>query len=84
MPYLVSRYFGLKSLGEIYGLIFASFTLGIATGPYLMGLGFDTAHSYAVPLTALVCVMGLVILGTLTLPRYPMLKHSPVTAKQGM
>jgi MFS family permease len=76
MPYLVSRYFGLKSLGEIYGLIFASFTLGIATGPYLMGLGFDAAHSYIVPLTALVCVMGLVILGALTLPRYAMLKHS--------
>ena len=80
MPYLASRYFGLKSLGEIYGLIFASFTLGIATGPYLMGLGFDAAHSYTVPLTALVCVMGLAIVGTLTLPRYPMPKPSHLSA----
>jgi MFS family permease len=72
MPYLVSRYFGLGSLGEIYGLIFASFTLGIATGPYLMGAGFDATRSYTLPLNALVCVMCLAVVGTLTLPRYPL------------
>jgi MFS family permease len=71
MPYLVSRYFGLRSLGEIYGLIFASFTLGIAAGPYIMGAGFDATHSYTLPLSALIGVMVVVIAGTITLPRYP-------------
>ncbi len=71
MPYLVSRYFGLGSFGEIYGLVFASFTLGIATVPYLMGAGFDATRSYTVPLSALVGLMTLVIAGTLALPRYP-------------
>jgi MFS family permease len=77
MPYLVSRYFGLRSLGEIYGLIFASFTLGIAIGPYLMGAGFDASRSYTLPLTALVCVMALAVVGTLTLPRYPLTTLRP-------
>lgn len=44
--YLVSRYFGLRRYGEIYGYIFAIFTVGSGLGPYLMGLSFDQAHSY--------------------------------------
>lgn len=71
MPYLVSRYFGLRSLGEIYGLIFASFTFGMATGPYLMGAGFDATRSYTQPLSALIAVMAVTIVGALTLPRFP-------------
>jgi predicted MFS family arabinose efflux permease len=44
--YLVSRYFGLRHYGEIYGYIFAIFTVGSGLGPYLMGLSFDKTHSY--------------------------------------
>ena len=34
--YLVSRYFGLRRYGEIYGYIFAIFTIGSGVGPYLI------------------------------------------------
>jgi MFS family permease len=44
--YLVGRYFGLRRYGEIYGYIFAIFTVGSGLGPYLMGLSFDKTHSY--------------------------------------
>jgi predicted MFS family arabinose efflux permease len=48
--YLVGRYFGLRHYGEIYGYIFAIFTIGSGVGPYLMGLSFDRTHSYNIGL----------------------------------
>jgi MFS family permease len=46
IAYLVSRYFGLRAFGEIYGYAFAAFLLAAALGPFLMGLGFDHTGSY--------------------------------------
>ena len=50
IAFLTSRYFGLRSFGEIYGYLFASFTLAGALGPVLMGVGFDRWGSYRAPL----------------------------------
>ncbi len=50
IAYLTSRYFGLRSFGEIYGYLFATFTLAGALGPVLMGFGFDHLGSYRAPL----------------------------------
>ncbi len=50
IAYLTSRYFGLRSFGEIYGYLFATFTLAGALGPVLMGVGFDHLGSYRAPL----------------------------------
>jgi predicted MFS family arabinose efflux permease len=58
VPYLVSRYFGLRAFGKIYSYIFITIPLGGAVGPLLVGLGFDSSGSYTVPLA--VCSMGLV------------------------
>jgi MFS family permease len=46
IAYLVSRYFGLRAFGEVYGYAFASYVLAGAFGPWLMGLGFDRSGSY--------------------------------------
>ena len=46
MGFLISRYFGLKSFGAIYGVLFAAFTVGVAIGPAAMGITFDRVHSY--------------------------------------
>lgn len=35
--YLVSRYFGMKRFGQIYGYIFAAFGVGASAGPFLAG-----------------------------------------------
>jgi MFS family permease len=53
IAYLVSRYFGLRSFGEIYGAAFAAFLLAGALGPLAMGAGFDLTGSYQAPLAAL-------------------------------
>jgi MFS family permease len=46
MPYVVSRYFGLRAFGEIYGCIVTAWGLGGMSGPFLMGAGFDATGSY--------------------------------------
>lgn len=47
VPYFVSRYFGLRSFGQVYGYLFAIFMIGVGVGPLLMGFSFDHWHSYA-------------------------------------
>ena len=46
MAYMVSRYFGMRSFGEIYGWCLTIYTLGAIIGPMVMAAGFDTTHSY--------------------------------------
>jgi cyanate permease len=50
MAYGVSRYFGLRAFGEIYGYAFAAFGLGAVAGPLLMGMSFDATGSYRLAL----------------------------------
>lgn len=50
IPFLVSRYFGLRSFGEIYSYLFITVPLGGALGPVLMGAGFDRTGSYSLVL----------------------------------
>jgi cyanate permease len=50
IAYLTSRYFALRSFGEIYGYHFSAFTFSGARGPLLMAVGFDRAGSYRLPL----------------------------------
>jgi MFS family permease len=46
MAFLLSRYFGLKAYGKIYGVMFAVFNIGTGLGPALSGVSFDRFHSY--------------------------------------
>lgn len=46
LGFFVSRYFGRRSFGTLYGLIFAVFALGIGLGPAFLGFGFDHFRSY--------------------------------------
>jgi MFS family permease len=68
--YLVGRYFGLKSYGQIFGAIYGMFMVGIAAGPYLFGLAFDHFGNYKIPFT--IAGLGLVLLCILLvlLPRF--------------
>jgi len=50
--FMTSRYFGLRAFGQIYGCLFAIFTLGTGLGPVLMAVSFDATESYNVTLMA--------------------------------
>lgn len=68
MGYLVSRYFGLKAFGAIFGWIFGALMVGSAIGPLLLGAGHDMFGSYAPSLVW--CAVGLVA-GTVILASLP-------------
>jgi len=75
MAFFISRYFGLKSYGKIYGLMFILFNFGTGGGPALSGRAYDMFHSYSqifilyeVAL-AVTCVL-LVSLGEYTYPAH--------------
>jgi MFS family permease len=45
-PYLLSRYFGLPSLGTLYGIVWTAVGCAGAVGPVLVARGFDATGSY--------------------------------------
>ena len=47
--YLIGRYFGLRNYGQIFGLVYAMFMVGIALGPFLFGVAFDKWGDYSIP-----------------------------------
>lgn len=60
--FFVSRYFGRRCFGTLYGLIFALFVFGVGTGPAYLGFGYDHFHSYD---PVLKVFMGLLVVAAL-------------------
>jgi len=71
LAYLTGRYFGLRTFGATYGLLFAAILTGTALGPLAFGIGFETTGSYTGILTICVGVNILAILLTALLGPYP-------------
>lgn len=73
IPYILSRYFGLRAFGEIYGYAFAVYILGGVVGPLLMGFSFDKLGSYdpallAFQIAALIAALLMIRFRLLMLP----------------
>jgi len=70
MAYFVSRYFGMKAYGRLYGLIYAAFGLGSGTSPIIFNLirGDDPDYSSVLKFAAIGFIFGATIL--LTLGKY--------------
>jgi MFS family permease len=83
--FLTSRYFGMKRFGQLYGYLFASFVVGSAFGPYLMGLAFERLHSYEPALWSFGAFMLLASTLILCLGpyRYPAERGAPVSTNAG-
>ena len=58
IAYLVSRYFGTRSYGELYGSIYGIHIIGSGLSPLVLGLGYDAMGSYT---GVLVAYAGLII-----------------------
>lgn len=80
MAMLVSRYFGLKAFGTIYGWIFGSMMAGSALGPFFLGIGYDSTGSYASVLVWCTAGLALTVLLLLALPRFPSWDVEPAEA----
>jgi len=69
-PYLLTRYFGLRSFSTLYGLTWTFYAAAGATGPVILGRAFDSTGSYASLLVLLAAVLSLASLANLALPKY--------------
>ncbi len=77
MPYLISRYFGLRSFTELFGYTFSAYAIAGALGPGLMGLGFDHFGNYQVAVAGLTVA---IVVGTLLMLRLPRFEgNTPVS-----
>jgi MFS family permease len=82
IAYLQSRYFGLRAFGQIYGYLFALFTVGTGLGPFVMGVAYDATGSYRPALMGFVAVLACAAWLVLRLPRsYPYPVQSPAQAR---
>jgi len=76
IPFLVARYFGLRSFSVLYALTWTFYAIAGAIGPVLMGKAFDASGSYT---TLLIWIAGSILVVAplmLVLPRY----GTPATA----
>lgn len=71
LAYLISRYFGQRQYGLIYGCFYTVIALGGGLGPVVYGHLYDTVGNYTVALSggAIIVIMGGAVL--LLLGRYP-------------
>ncbi len=61
IAFLLSRYFGMRAFGEIYGYLFALFMLGAGAGPFAMGVWYDATGSYRMMLG---CFVGALLVAS--------------------
>lgn len=69
-PYLLSRYFGLRSFSTLYGFLWIAAASAGAVGPILMGVAFDVTGSYESLLVTLAIASLGVATPMLAMPRY--------------
>jgi MFS family permease len=70
VPYLLSRYFGLRALSTLYGLNWTAWGLAGVVGPVVMGRAFDSTGSYGPVLVGFAAATLGVAALMLTLPSY--------------
>jgi MFS family permease len=70
-PYVLTRYFGLRSFSTLYGLTWTAYAVAGAIGPVVMGKAFDATGSYTTLLMALAGAAALSAVLLNLLPRYP-------------
>jgi MFS family permease len=69
-PYLLTRYFGLRSFSTLYGFTWTFYAAAGAIGPVLLGRAFDSTGSYAYLLIILAAALALAAVMNLLLPKY--------------
>jgi len=69
-PYLLTRYFGLRSFSTLYGLTWTFYAAAGAIGPVMLGRAFDATGSYSSLLIFLAAALMVAAAANLLLPRY--------------
>lgn len=76
LPYASRRYFGMRSYGQIYGILVAMHTLGVVVGPLLMGVAFDRGGGYG-PMLLVFSAVSVLMAGAVLLLGHPRFEADP-------
>jgi len=76
-PYLIAKYFGLRSFSTLYGFSWTAYAIAGAIGPVIMGKAFDATGSYQTLLSILSLLTLLAGSLLLFLPKYSMASRTP-------
>jgi MFS family permease len=68
--YLIARYFGMRSYGVLYGLMYTTFMLGTSLSQLIASILFDSTGSYRVFLLTAAASLAIGSLLSLCLPRF--------------
>jgi MFS family permease len=80
IPYLLSRYFGLRSLSTLYGFNWMAWGIAGAVGPIVMARAFDSTGSYETVLVGFSAGTRVASMLMLTLPACDPLRRHSVSA----
>jgi MFS family permease len=69
-PYLLTRYYGLRSFSTLYGVTWTFYAAAAAVGPVILGRAFDSTGSYTSLLVLLAAALALAAAMNLFLPKY--------------
>lgn len=70
VPYMLKRYFGMRSFSTMYGLTYSVYAVAGGTAPLLLGYIYDTSGSYTRILSLFFMIAAGIALVMLTLPAY--------------
>ena len=70
LAYMVSRYFGLRAYGSVYGTLFMASGIGGGFAPVIFNLARDFTGSFQIVLYSACAIIGLAGVALLTLGRY--------------
>lgn len=75
-PYLLTRYFGLRSFSTLYGLTWTFYAFAASIGPLILGRAFDLTRSYTPTLTGFAAAVALAASLMLLLPDYGQIRET--------
>lgn len=76
IPYMLKRYFGMRSFSTLYGLSYTMYAIAGGTAPLLLGYIYDATGSYTRILSLFAVITIVVAIAMLALPTYSYLASS--------
>jgi MFS family permease len=70
IPYMLRRYFGLRSFSTLYGLVYSAFAVTGAVAPLILGHVYDTTGSYTGTFNIFCAITTIAAFAMFALPAY--------------
>jgi MFS family permease len=80
IPYMLRRYFGMRSFSTLYGAVYSGFAVSGALAPLLLGYLYDRTGSYTGILSVFSSITAIMAFGMLLLPAYRYSVQTPTTS----